>query len=259
MNSMLEFNHTSGSSLRVGDADVYYESRGEGPLLLLLHGGVGTLTHFNPILAGLDGFQILALDSRGHGKSTLGTAPLTYARLEQDVRAVLSHLGVRRLSIIGFSDGGTVACRLASRPEGLEIERLVPVGATWHNDHSLALQKILSHVTGANWRAKFPADAEDYERWNPQPDFDKFVAAVVEMWMDQSASGHPNQAVEQISCPTMVVRGDDDHLVCLEWSVQLKERIGGSHLFNIPSAGHAAFADQPELFLAGVAPFLRAG
>ena len=254
---MMKFDHTSGSSLKVGDAEIYYESVGEGPALLLLHGGVGTLTAFNPILAGLQGFRVIGIDSRGHGRSTLGSQPLTYALLEQDTRAVLSHLGVDRLSIIGFSDGGTVACRLAARSAGLHIEKLVPVGATWHNDHSKELEKILSGVTGPSWRKKFPDDAEDYERWNPQPDFDKFVAAVVDMWMDQTTSGHPGDAVERIDCHTLVVRGDDDHLVSLDWSAQLKERIEDAHFLNIPFAGHAAFADQPDVFVAAVAPFLK--
>lgn len=259
MDSMSEFNHTSGSTLRVGDAEIYYETQGDGPALLLLHGGVGTLTQFNPILPGFAGFQVLAIDSRGHGRSTLGSAPLTYAQLEQDVRAVLSHLGLRRLSLLGFSDGGTVASRIASCPGELEIDRLVLVGATWHNQHSKALERILSNVSGTIWRAKFPRDAEDYERWNPEPDFDKFVGAVVKMWMDQTTSGHPNETVDRITCPTLIARGDDDHLVSLEWSRQLQEKVAGSHLFNIPFAGHAAFADQPEVFLAGVSRFLRGG
>ena len=255
---MGSFDHISGSSLRLGDAELYYEQRGEGPVLLLLHGGVGTLTHFNPILDGLKGFRVVGMDSRGHGRSTMGTEPLTYQRLEEDVRALLSHLGIEELSLLGFSDGGTVACRLAARPRGLNIRKLVPVGATWKNEHSLELQEILSGVTGKSWRSRFPEDAATYELWNPRPNFDAFVEAVVEMWMDQTDSGHPGRNVERIDAHTLVVRGDDDHLVPLEWCSELKETIEDSHFLNIPFAGHVAFADQPQVFLSAVAPFLRA-
>ncbi|WP_238946431.1 alpha/beta fold hydrolase [Vandammella animalimorsus] len=90
--------------------------RSDVPAVLLLHGGLGSEDDFAPLLSRLQqDFHVIALDSRGHGRSTLGDAPLSYAQLAEDARHVLQTLGVARCAVIGFSDGGIAACRLAAR------------------------------------------------------------------------------------------------------------------------------------------------
>ena len=51
-----------------------------------------------------------------------------------------------------------------------------------------------------------------------------------------------------ISCPLLIVRGDDDHLVSREAVVELSGLVKRSTLLNIPFAGHVAFEDQKEIF-----------
>lgn len=69
------FDHESGESLDTDGAKIYFEICGnpEGPPLLMLHGGFGTIEDFNIFLPGLgNDFKIIGIDSRGHGRSTLG-------------------------------------------------------------------------------------------------------------------------------------------------------------------------------------------
>lgn len=254
---MNTFDHRSGEHLEIDGAKIYYEVRGnrEGPTLLFLHGGLGSIEDFNGILPDLSGdFRVVGIDSRGHGKSTLGSKEPTYEEIQKDVLRVLEHLGIETVSIIGFSDGGIVAYRLAALTS-LRVEKLVTIGGDWRLPED-PMREILSNVTGESWRAEFPGSHEVYRQHNPEPDFDTFVRSTVKMWLDPGASGYPNQAVRNISCPLLIVRGDDDPLVPLSGVVELRGLVESSKLLNIPFAGHAAFDDQKDIFLMSLRQFL---
>ena len=138
------FNHQSGDYLERDGAKIYFEVAGSdsNPPLLVLHGGFGTLADFNVILPHLHkAFKVIGVDSRGQGKSTLGPKPLTYESLQNDVLGVLDHLKIDTLSIIGFSDGGITAYRLAALGS-LKIEKLVAIGSRWHVKHTESTKNV---------------------------------------------------------------------------------------------------------------------
>ncbi|MBN9420084.1 MAG: alpha/beta hydrolase [Candidatus Eremiobacteraeota bacterium] len=249
---MKPFAHTGGERFECAGAGLYFEQYGRGEPWLLLHGGFGSLEDFQPLLPLLEGYRCVGLDSRGHGASTLGDGELTYERMERDVEALVERLDLKDLSVLGFSDGGIVALRLARR---LALRRLVVVGAQHRLTEDEKKLKLLAGVTGESWRKKFPETYELYQRVNPTPDFDRLARRAVGMWLDAGPSGHPGD-VAGVGCPTLLVRGDEDHLVDLPVMVELRESIRGSCLFNVPLAGHVAYLDQPELFAAGFRAFL---
>src|SRR6476620_10807921 len=111
------FEHHSGEYITIDDAEIYYEILGpEAALVLLvLHGGLGNIEDFNDVISKfIDKFKIIGIDSRGHGKSTLGSHELTYELLQKEVEIILHHLNITKLTILGFSNGGIIAYRLAS-------------------------------------------------------------------------------------------------------------------------------------------------
>jgi pimeloyl-ACP methyl ester carboxylesterase len=258
--ALSRFDHESGYPLDIDGAKIYCEEVGDsrGHPLLLLHGGLGSMEDFNRIVPRFGpGFRVIGIDSRGHGKSTLGPAELSYARLEQDLRRIVVRLRLREFSLIGFSDGGIVAYRLASR--GLfKIQKLVTIGSHWELKGNDPVRELLSTVTSESWRKKFPDSYEAYQRLNPQPDFDRLVPAVVTMWLDSSTSGYPGKAVDDISCDLLIVRGQRDNLVSMPAVAELAGRVGNSRLLEIPRAGHAAFNDQPETFMQALNEFFKA-
>jgi pimeloyl-ACP methyl ester carboxylesterase len=73
------FHHATGHLVACGDAQIYVEEIGnsELPVLLMLHGGFGNIEDFNKIAPALSNrFRLIGIDSRGHGKSSLGTSTL---------------------------------------------------------------------------------------------------------------------------------------------------------------------------------------
>lgn len=256
---MHTFTHRTGQHIDIDGARIYVETTGQakGPALVLLHGGFGTMEDFNTITPALGRtWRLIGIDTRGHGMSTLGGSTWTYERAQKDVEQVLKTLGLQKFTLLGFSDGGIAALRLAALTQ-VHIDRLVVVGSTWHNKNLASSRAILSRVTPQSWREKFPDTYEAYQALNPEPDFDTFGKALIEGWQDTTASGHPGDAVSDIHCPALIVRGDEDHLTTIEDAVELSHRIKGAHLFSVPLAGHVAYDDQVEVFQAGLEDFLQ--
>lgn len=253
------FDHSSGEHLTLDSAKIYFEVHGDnaGPPLLFLHGGLGTLRDFNGVLPLLKKrYRLIAIDSRGHGKSTLGTAAMSYQRLALDAAAVLQHLGVDRYSVLGFSDGGITALRMAAEADS-RIDKLVAIGADKLLKPDDPVRKLLGGVTAESWTKKFPDTVALYKSLNPEPDFAALVEAIVPMWLDDSGSGYPGACVKRIRCPLLVVRGDEDHLVSRASVFELVEQVQDAKLLNIPFAGHEAHKDQAELVMASVNRFLE--
>src|SRR6185312_1476783 len=198
---MQRFDHVSGNTLDADGAAIYYETHGDAkdPVLLLLHGGLGNIEDFNGILPLLRGrFRIVGIDSRGHGRSTLGSRPLTYESLQHDAERIIAELAPDKFSILGFSDGGIVAYRLAAM-QALRIERVATIGAHWELPPGDPTRELLSGVTPERWRSLFPNSYKRYQQLNPAPGFDTLVHAVRTMWLDDGATGYPDDAVDRIN------------------------------------------------------------
>ena len=245
------FDHTTGQLVACGDAQIYVEEigRSELPVLLMSHGGFGNIEDFNKIAPALSNrFRLIGIDSCGHGKSSLGTRKLSYELLTDDLAQVIDSLQLQEFSILGFSDGGIVAYRYASRQDP-RLEKIVTVGAGWEISKKDPAWGMLSGMTGQVWKERFPQSYESYMRLNPEHDFDRFARAVVAMWTDLSPEGRPGALMAQIKNEMLIVRGDNDPLTTIDSLAKLCGITEGVHILNIPFAGHAAFDDAPDVFL----------
>lgn len=252
----VEFNHKAGRYLEVDSANIYYEEieNAGKPTLLFLHGGFGNIEDFNSLLPMLaNDYHIVGIDSRGHGKSTFGTSKLTYKRLQLDVEAVVNHLQLKDINIIGFSDGGVIAYRLAAANR-IPIRKIITIGATWSLSDAELVEKIMADMmTHEGWKEIF----NFYQLHNPEPNVDRPVECVVEMWTDKTEDGYPLESVEDITVPTLIIRGNDDNAFPLESAVELTSKIEKSLLFNIPFAPHDAHNKYPQFFEAVTKEFLN--
>ncbi|SHO56082.1 alpha/beta fold hydrolase [Vibrio quintilis] len=237
---------------------IYYELSGnkDGRPLLLMHGGLGRSEEMNAMVQHLSStFRLIRVDFRGHGRSTPGDVPLTYAQYQKDVEAVLAYLDIEQFAIFGFSDGGIVAYRLAAaHPE--RVERLMTLGAQWRLEKDDVSVALLQSLTAEMWMARYPNDVERYKALNPEPDFERLVSLVKVLWLDSSATGYPGRSVEDIRCPTLILRGEDDFLFALSEAELLKTKIADCHFVSIPLTAHASHQESPELVGAMVNDFL---
>ncbi|MDO9405358.1 MAG: alpha/beta fold hydrolase [Polaromonas sp.] len=255
---MQTFDHRSGVHLEIDGAHIYFEDHGadDAPALLFLHGGMGSLEDFNGMLPLLERhFRVVGIDSRGHGASTLGPVGLSYRRLQADAESVAEQLGLERYSLVGFSDGGITALRMAAAPQS-RIDKLVVIGTDFQLAADDPVRKILAGVTAASWEKKFPGTRSAYEQRNPEPDFEAFVEASVAMWLDEEGGNYPGDSIHDIRCNLLAVRGDADHLTSRTGLVALCEAVEGAQMLSIPFAGHEAHRDALETVMRSVNAFL---
>ena len=77
------------------------------------------------------------------------------------------------------------------------------------------------------------------------------------MWVNETNTGRPNEKVENIKCPTLIVRGDKDHLMSKSSAFELSEKINDANLANIPFCGHEVYVEQKEILVNLVNQFLK--
>jgi len=253
------FNHQVGKYHQIDGADIYYEITGQSgaPIILLLHGGFGSMEDFNSVIPILtEKYNVIGVDSRGHGKSTTGGKKLTYERLQKDVESLLLKLDIKNPIIIGLSDGGITAYRLAASGV-FKIEKLVTVGSRWHINDALITEDLFLKISAESWKKKFPGTFTLYQKLNPEPDFDRLFSSLIAMWLDMGNSGYLNEQLKNLTCDLLIVRGDQDHLLSRKSAANLAGLVENSMLLNIPFAGHVTFADQPEIFSISLGEFLK--
>jgi pimeloyl-ACP methyl ester carboxylesterase len=113
----------------VNGVKLYYEIRGSGEPLILLHGGVVGITMFGPNLEALaEKRQVIAVELQGHGHTADIDRPLSYEAMADDIAALMKSLGIKRADVMGYSLGGGVALQTAIRHPGL-VSKLVVVSA----------------------------------------------------------------------------------------------------------------------------------
>lgn len=116
------------------DCKLYYEVHGKGTPLLLLHGNGEDHTYFHYQITYFSQFyQVIVMDTRGHGHSDIGKKQLSFALFAEDVKALLTHLHIMQTHLLGFSDGGNIAMSFSLKyPQ--YIKTLILNGANYQPD-----------------------------------------------------------------------------------------------------------------------------
>lgn len=113
-----------------GSADIYYtlHANGKEKTLVMLHGNGESSARFEkhvPILGKY--YDLLLIDSRGHGRSTMGDWDLSLNKMAVDLENVLESLGLKKVYLLGFSDGANTAMIFTPKNND-KVEKLVLVG-----------------------------------------------------------------------------------------------------------------------------------
>jgi len=255
-----QFYHKTGEHLDIAGASIYYEviANPGKPTLLFLPGGMGSIADFNPVIPLFaDDYHIVGIDSRGHGKSTLGTEKLTYERLQFDAEAIIQHLQLRDIHVLGYSDGGVVAYRLALS-NNISVQKIVTLGAECSQSSPESNETFFEGVTHEDYLTSeaFQQNFDFYTQHNPQPDAHRFIVCIEQMWFDRTESGYPNLDTSTINIPALIIRGNDD-IDTLESYVAMLPKIPNSILFNVPFEAHTpTFEKYPQFFAQVTKDFL---
>jgi pimeloyl-ACP methyl ester carboxylesterase len=241
---------TDRGSVDVDGARIAYAIYGKGEPVLLLHGGLGNSGHFGFQLPALvDRFQVIAIDSRGQGRSTRTAATITYDLMATDAIAVLDHLHIARASIVGWSDGGEVALKLGIKfPD--RVHRLFVFGANYDASGSKARGSRSATFTG--YMQKCRADHQRLLRTTRG--FDELLAALLPLW--RTPSGITRDQLRAIQAPVAIADGDHDEIILIEQIEEMAHLIPRGKLVIFPDTSHFALWQDPAAFNQAVLDFL---
>src|SRR5215210_3030195 len=220
-----EMNDTSkGNYAEVNGLNIYYEIRGTGQPLVVLHGAYMTIDAMGEVVPELARTrQVIAVELQGHGRTADVDRPLSYEQMADDTAALLRHLGIEQADVFGFSMGGGVALQVDIRHPEL-VRKLVVASASYTSDsmHPELLEMIPSITPEAF--ARSPIE-EEYLRTAPNPDdFPTLVAKFKRLDMEPFA--WPPEDIRGIAAPILLIVGDSD-AIRLEHAVELFRLLGG--------------------------------
>ena len=98
------------------DIELYYQEKGSGEPFVFLHGSGEDSSYFNNQIEYFQSkYHVIALDTRGHGKSPRGSAPFTIEQFSRDLYEFMQMHQISNAVILGFSDGANIAMRFAMK------------------------------------------------------------------------------------------------------------------------------------------------
>ena len=113
----------------MSDITLHYIEQGQGQPLILLHGNSEDNSYFEHQIGPFsEKYRVIAIDTRGHGKSPRGDKPFTIKQFAEDLHDFMETKGINTAILLGFSDGGNIALTFALKyPE--HVEKLILDGA----------------------------------------------------------------------------------------------------------------------------------
>ena len=252
----------------VNGLSYYYEIHGEGEPLLLLHGGLGSIDMFGPILPALAKTrQVIGVDLHGHGRTALGNREISLVDMGDDMAALLDKLGYKQVDAMGYSLGAGVAFRLAVQ-HPTSVRRLVLASGGFSQDGFYPeMLPMQAQVSGAMAEAmKDTPMYKSYAAIAPHPE--EFPKLLDRMGALMRTPYNWADDVKKLTMPTMLVWGDSD-MFRLEHMIEFYKLLGGgqrdagwqrehmakNRLAILPNLTHYEMFMAPEL-VTTVLPFL---
>ena len=249
-------------SLRSDDAEIFYEIRGNGPPVVLLHPFPSDHEFWHPVAAALDArYRLVLPDLRGHGDSEIGEGPALMPKHASDIARVLDAAGIGKAAFVGCSIGGYILfefwrrfrARVTSlvlcdtRPQADSAEaranRLKAAATVLEQGTEPFIEAMIPKLIGRTTVATRPdlvAGARAMMRKMSAEDISQVQRGIAER-PDSVAD------LKTINVPALIAIGEEDILSTVADGELMRQNIAGSQLKVIPKAGHYSPWEQPEL------------
>jgi pimeloyl-ACP methyl ester carboxylesterase len=235
-------NPAAGHYLDIRGFKIYYETYGKGAPLLLFHGNGASISSMgNQIPYFSKDYQVIAIDTRAHGKSKNPSDSLSFEQIVDDFDALLDTLHLDSCYVIGWSDGGIDALLMAIRHPD-KVKKMAFTGANLWPDTAALTPFVFDLIQKGN------ADL----RKQPMTPTVKNQLQISDLDYYQ-----PHITVEQlhhITCPTLVIGGDHDVIPVLH-TVLIAQNISRSYLWIVPNSGHSVPVFKKDQFNSLIADF----
>jgi pimeloyl-ACP methyl ester carboxylesterase len=235
----------TGQYADVNGINLYYETHGAGRSLILLHGGLGSGEMFGPALTVLaaGGHQVIAVDLQGHGRTADIDRPIDVRLMADDIGALITHLGLDKPDVVGYSLGGGVSFFTAVKHPD-QIRKMVMVSTNVKRSAIYPDMLVQQGQVGPE-AAEFMKETPMYELYNrvaPRPeDFPKLLG---KMGASMAVDFDYMDEVRGLKVPTLFACADAD-MFPPSHAVEVFELLGGGQRDGgwmgegRPAGGHA--------------------
>jgi pimeloyl-ACP methyl ester carboxylesterase len=263
------------ATLSLGDIDVYWERRGEGPRLLFVNGSGATIESAAPLIdAFARSFEVVVHDQRGLGRTTVPADQPAMADFARDAAALLDHVGWEQANVFGISFGGMVAQEVAvTWPERIDRLVLCCTSAGGEGGSSYPLEELVAAPPDEQLETSLShLDARFDDAWLAQHPGDRAIAEVArtrlsapkteeqrrgERMQILARRGHDVwERLDRITSPTFVGCGAYDGVAPPSNSEAIASRIPNAEL-HCYEGGHL-FVFQDPRALPDITAFLEA-
>jgi pimeloyl-ACP methyl ester carboxylesterase len=244
-----------GEAIHVNEIEMYYELRGAGAPLVLLHGGTGAGVNWSLVFKDAPpGYRLIVPDLRGHGRSTNPSGKFTFRQSALDVFAMLDHLGIEQFKAVGVSLGAKTLLHMATQ-QPARVEAMALVSATpYFPEQARAIMRQVNpdNRTEAEW--------EQMRQWHKHGDEQiralwNMANAFKDSYDDMNFTP---RLLSSITARTLIVHGDRDPLYPIDMAVELYKSIPHSYLWVIPNGGHGPiFGEMADRFAEATLAFLN--
>jgi pimeloyl-ACP methyl ester carboxylesterase len=194
-------------------------------------------------------YQVIVLDSRGHGRSTRNSEPISYHLMASDVLALMNALNIPKAALVGWSDGGIVGLDIAiHHPE--RLTKLFAFGA----ESDLSGNKDDGDKNPV-FGAYMSRTKDEYPKLSSTPtEFNAFSEQLNKMW--DTEPHFSDEQLRSIKVPTWIVDGDRDEVIKREHTDHMAGLIPGAGELILPNVSHFAHLQDPEQFNEALLHFL---
>ncbi|MCL2864126.1 MAG: alpha/beta hydrolase [Lachnospiraceae bacterium] len=224
------------------DANVYYRKMGSGEMIVLLHGNRQSHRSLMKIARILSKkYQVVLMDSRGHGNSQFGKRRLSLDLMVEDLYLLLEEIGVRRVILFGFSDGANLAIHFAASYPN-RVSRVIAVSS---NVRAEGLKPLfLSGLKASMVVFRF------FGKLHIPTGRQMALTDLMLRYSDIS-----DQELSQITAPVLILSGDND-IVRKKHSLEMGHLIKNAEVKIIKGAGHLTMFSKTEMYMAIISGFL---
>ncbi len=225
----------------VNGVSIYYETYGSGAPVLVLHGAgafLETMHYFITALAPTH--TVIAVDSRGQGRSTDSADPITYAAMGDDMIKLMDSLHIARADVVGWSDGGIIGLDMAMKHPD-RVRRLVAIGANYD------VNGLDPRVFTSGFLEQEAQDVKPfYDAVAPDPKHFPTLMQKIEHML-KTQPHYTLAELGRIRARTLIVAGEHD-MILRKHTDAMAHAIPGAKEIIVPGASHAGPLEQPDTY-----------
>lgn len=269
------------------DARIYYDVRGDGPPLVLIHGAWASHEWWRWQIPALSReYRVFSLDVRGHGRSSALERAYSVEGFARDLEIFLQNVGVDECALIGWSMGGIISMQFCLDHPSL-VKALILIATRGHWNPAMkprillqyfrsVLDLLMDFTRPRRYDRTGQSFALEKEKWI-EKEAKKMLSPTapreVVDWVMTDLMQNPRKnyltiarslwnweagdALKEINSPTLIMVGEDDLWTPPKFSHLMSSEIPNSRLMIVENTGHYLALERPELINAEMITFLK--